>query len=54
MRESSQLAEECLGLNNFNGLLQVMGALSKTEIHRLSNSWEAVPKDKLKLMETHR
>ena len=39
-----QVADECLNLKNFNGLLQVMGSMSKTEIHRLKNTWELVPK----------
>ncbi len=47
-------AESCLQLNNFNGLLQIIGSLSKTEIHRLTNSWELVGRDKIKMMEAHR
>ncbi len=47
-------AETCLQLNNFNGLLQIIGSLSKTEIHRLTNSWELVAKEKMKLFEAHR
>jgi hypothetical protein len=47
-------AESCLQINNFNGLLQIIGSLSKTEIHRLTNSWELVPREKMKLMEAHR
>lgn len=47
-------AEACLQINNFNGLLQIIGALSKTEIHRLKNTWDLVAKEKMKLMDAHR
>lgn len=47
-------ADACLQVNNFNGLLEIMGSLSKTEIHRLTNSWELVARDKMKVMEGHR
>jgi hypothetical protein len=46
--------EACLEINNFNGLLQIIGSLSKTEIHRLTNSWELVGREKMKLFEAHR
>jgi hypothetical protein len=47
-------AEACLTMNNFNGLLQIIGSFSKTEIHRLTNSWELVPRERVRMVEAHR
>lgn len=38
----------------FAGLLQIIGAFSKTEVFRLTNSWDLVSREKIKLLEGHR
>lgn len=37
------VAQKCLELNNFNGLMEIIAALNNSAIHRLYNTWELIP-----------
>lgn len=37
------VAQKCLELNNFNGLMEIIAALQNSAIHRLYNTWEIIP-----------
>ena len=46
-----ELARACLELRNFNGLLEVVAALNSAAVHRLKQTWEALPAASLQASE---
>lgn len=49
-----KVGDRCLGLNNFNALFAIQGALNSSNISRLRRTWEGVPTKYRQLMEQQR
>ncbi|KAI8924487.1 ras guanine nucleotide exchange factor domain-containing protein [Entophlyctis helioformis] len=43
MSQFITIAEKCSMLNNYNGLVSILGSLDSAHIHRLKKTWEQVP-----------
>ncbi len=47
-------ADACLKLNNFNGCIKLLGALSGQAVFRLSNTWDRVGKEEMRVYQEMR
>ncbi|KAL6060557.1 pleckstriny domain-containing family H member 1-like isoform X2 [Balamuthia mandrillaris] len=45
------IAEECVALNNLNAAMEITSGLGSAAVHRLSRTWELVPKEKVAVLE---